>query len=95
MLADRGCEYSGEFQHLLAQQEITLALASKEYSQSHGMAEGMVQTMKLSLRKCLLYDGGKDWDELLPHVAMGYRMSRLKAVGYSPYLLMFGRDPIF
>ena len=55
----------------------------------------MVETMKLSLRKCLLYDGEMDWDELLPHVAMGYRMSRQKVVGYSPYLLMFGRDPIF
>ena len=25
---------------------------------------------------------------------MGYRMTKQKAVGYSPYFLMFGRDPI-
>lgn len=25
---------------------------------------------------------------------MGYRMSKQKAVGYNPYFLMFGRDPI-
>ena len=30
-----------------------------------------------------------------PYIAMGYRMSKQKAVGYSPYFLMFGRDPIF
>ena len=29
---------------------------------------------------------------MLPYVAMGYRMSKQKAVGYSPYFLMFGRD---
>ena len=38
--------------------------------------------------------GGEDWDELLPYVAMGYRMSKQKSLGYSPYFLMFGRDPI-
>ena len=26
---------------------------------------------------------------------MGYKMSRQKTVSYSPYFLMFGRDPIF
>ena len=55
----------------------------------------MVQTMKRSLRKCLTDGGGEDWDELLPYIAMGYRMSKQKALGYSPCFLMFGRDPIF
>ena len=50
--------------------------------------------MKRALRKCLLDGGGKDWDEILPYVAMGYRMSKHKSLGYSPYFLMFGRDPI-
>ena len=27
-------------------------------------------------------------------MAMGYRMTKQKAVGYNPYFLMFGRDPI-
>ena len=55
----------------------------------------MVQTMKMGLRKCLLDGGGKEWDELLPYIAMGYRMTKQKSLGYSPYFLMFGRDPIF
>ena len=55
----------------------------------------MVQTMKRALRKCLLDNGGEEWDELLPDMAMGYRMSKQKAVGYLPYFMMFGRDPIF
>ena len=38
--------------------------------------------------------GGRDWDELLPYVAMGYRISKQKSLGYSPYFLMFGKDPI-
>ena len=51
--------------------------------------------MKRSLRKSLCDGGGLRWDELLPYVAMGYRMSTQKSLGYSPYFMLFGRDPIF
>ena len=51
--------------------------------------------MKRALRKCLLDGGGQQWDELLYYIAMGYRMSKQKSVGYSPYFLMFRRDPMF
>ena len=54
----------------------------------------MVQTMKGGLRKCLLDGGEEQWDELLPYIAQGYRMSKQNSSGYSPYFLMFGRDPI-
>ena len=54
-----------------------------------------MQTMKMGLKKCLLDGGGKDWDELLPYIAMGYGMTKQKSLGYIPYFLMFGRDPIF
>ena len=50
----------------------------------------MVHTMKRALRKYLLDGGGEEWDELLPYVAMGYRMSKQKAIGYSPYFFIFG-----
>ena len=35
------------------------------------------------------------WDEVLPYVSMGYRMSKRKSVGYSPYILLYGREPMF
>ena len=79
---------------MLAKHEITQRLASREHPQSNGMAVRMVQTMKRALRKCLCDGGGEDWVQILSYVAMGYRMSKQKAVGYNPYFLMFGRDPI-
>jgi hypothetical protein len=55
----------------------------------------MVQMVKRALRKyCLLYDR-LHWDEFLPWIAMGYRMSsHVELGGYSPYFLLFGRHPI-
>ena len=55
----------------------------------------MVQTMNKALNKCLLEGGGEQWDELLPYVAMGYRLSKPKSLGYSPYFMLFGRESIF
>ena len=95
ILTDQGREFQGEFSTLVAKHSITHRLASREHPQSDGLAERMVQTMKRALRKCLCDGGGQEWDELLPYIAMGYRMSKQKSVGYSPYFLMFGRDPIF
>ena len=52
----------------------------------------MVLTIKMALFKCLLDGGGKDWDELLPYVAMGYQMSKYKAMGYMKFHdLMFSK----
>ena len=96
VLTDQGTEFQGDFQVLLSQQEITHRITSKENPQADGLAERMVQTLKQSLRRCLLdQTWGLPWDDILPYVAMGYRISKQKSTGYSPYFLMYGRQPLF
>ena len=51
--------------------------------------------MKQGLRRTLLERCATDWDLVLPYVAMGYRMTQQKALGYSPYYILYGRHPIF
>ena len=56
----------------------------------------MVQTLKHGLRRCLLDNTSNlEWDDVLPYVSMGYRMSKQKSTGYSPYFLLYGREPLF
>ena len=38
---------------------------------------------------------GLPWDDILPYVAMGYRISKQKSTGYSTYFLLYGRQPLF
>ena len=89
---DQGREFIGGFQTLLAKHGITHRLSSWEHPQPDRLAE---VKKKRALRKCLLDGGGEEWDEFLPYIAMGYRMSKQKAVGSSPYFLIFGRDSVF
>ena len=96
VLTDQGTEFQGEFQSLLSKQQITHRVASKENPQADGLAERMVQTLKQTLRRCLMdQTWGLPWDDILPYVAMGYRISKQKSTGYSPYFLLYGRQPLF
>ena len=75
---------------------MTHRVTSRDNPQADGLAERMVQTLKQSLRRCLLdQTWGLPWDEILPYVAMGYRISKQRSTGYSPYFLLYGREPIF
>ena len=60
VITDQGGEFQGEFYALLAKHEITHRLASRDHSQSDGLAERMVQTMKRALRKCVCDAGGEN-----------------------------------
>ena len=96
VLTDQGTEFQGEFHTLLNKQEITHRVISRDNPQADGLAERMVHTLKQSLRKCLLDNTwGVPWDSILPYVAMGYRVSKQKSTGYSPYFLLYGRQPLF
>lgn len=96
VLTDKGTELLGEFQRLLSKQEITHRTASRDNPQADGLAERMVQTPKQTLRRCLLDESWNlQWDDLLPYVVVGYRMSKQKSLNYSPYFLLYGRDPLF
>ena len=93
VLTDQGKEFQGAFRTLLKNQQITHRLASREHPQSDGLAERMMQTLKNGLRKVLLERSRIEWDLYMPYIAMGYRMSKHAAVGYSPYYLLYGRHP--
>ena len=96
VLTDQGTEFQGKFHSLLAEQEITHRIISRENPQADGLAERMVQSLRQSLRRCLLDQSwGVPWDDILPYVAMGYRISKQKSTGFSPYFLLYGRQPLF
>ncbi|KZS00366.1 Uncharacterized protein APZ42_003344, partial [Daphnia magna] len=37
----------------------------------------------------------KDWDETLQYVCFAYNTARQESTGYSPFFLLYGREPIF
>ena len=94
VLTDNGTEFEGEFQTLLELALIDHRRTSRDHPQADGLAERLVQTFKLALRKYALDVDKKTWDNHVPWITMGYRFSNQASLGhYSPYYLLFGRTP--
>ena len=95
VLTDQGQEFQGEFDTLCKELLIDHRETSRDHPQADGLAERAVQTTKRAVRKYVLTHAVDTWDDWIPWIAMGYRMSRQVALGeYSPYFLMFGRNPV-
>jgi hypothetical protein len=96
VLTDQGREFLGEFQTLYEQAMIDRHTTSRDHPKADGLAQRMVQTVKMGLRKYSLKKGHHgDWNLQLPWIEMGYRFSKQASLAsFSPYYLLFGRDPI-
>ena len=93
VLTDQGTEFEGEFQELLETSLVDHRRTSRDHPQADGLAERCVQSVKIALRKYSTEVNPSTWDQHLPWIAMGYRFSVQKSLGYSPYFLLFGRHP--
>lgn len=94
VVTDQGNEFQGEFAELLVSAFIEHRHTSAYHPQGNGLAERCVQTIKTCLKK--LVEGGaeqEDWDELVPWVALGYRITPQDATRISPYHMLFAQQP--
>ncbi|KAJ9507137.1 hypothetical protein QJQ45_004866 [Haematococcus lacustris] len=95
VVTDGGREFKGEFADLLLRNLIDHRVTSPHHPQADGLAERAVQTFKEALRKHIAVAGDPAaWDEALPAIALGYRVSPQQATRCSPYSLLYGRAPV-
>jgi transposase InsO family protein len=95
VLTDNGLEFQGAFHDLTTECLIDHRLTSPNHPQANGLTERCVQTVKEALRK-MCDDSGTaaKWEEHLQWVALGYRCSICQATGFSPYQLLYARQPV-
>ncbi len=62
------------------------------HSQTDGLVERFNQTLKQMLR-CVAADDRRDWDQMLPYILFGIREVPLASTGFTPFELLFGRQP--
>ena len=67
-------------------------VTSAYHPQSNGLDERLNQTIKASLQK-IVNEKKDDWDLLIDSVLFAYRTSKQDSVQYSPFYLMYGREP--
>ena len=94
ILSDQGRELIGEALNLIYTRWGIKRVQTGGYNpQANGACERFHRWMHTSITQ--VFDRKTaDWDEYLPAVLFAYRVSENDATGYSPYMLMHGRDPV-
>eukprot|EP00873_Tetraselmis_striata_P006997 jgi/Tetstr1/427261/TSEL_017446.t1 len=94
VVTDNGTEYQGAFREQLERHGIQPVDIPPGHPQANGMAERIVQVLKVAVRKVVPTLGIASWHSWMPVIEFGYRVSKQATTGYSPYFLLFGRDHV-
>ena len=94
MLMDNGSEFKNKEMHEVCDTLGLKHIFSPVYTpQSNGRLEGWHRFFKACIAKHIR-GGGVEWDELVPLAVSAYNFFPCQNSKESPFILMFGRDPI-
>lgn len=94
LLSDQGSEFENQLiARLCANLGIAKIRTSAYRPSTNGRSERFHGFLTSVLRKHV-GPSQRDWDEWIPCVLSAYRSSVHETTGYSPYFMMYGRDPV-
>ena len=94
MLTDNGSEFKNkEIQEVCDTLGLKHIFSPVYTPQSNGRLEGWHRFFKACIAKHI-HGGGVEWDELVPLAVSAYNFFLCQSSKESPFVLMFGRDPI-
>uniref|UniRef100_A0A672MV43 Gypsy retrotransposon integrase-like protein 1 n=1 Tax=Sinocyclocheilus grahami TaxID=75366 RepID=A0A672MV43_SINGR len=93
ILTDQGTPFMSRVMadlcHLLKVKQLR---TSVYHPQTDGLVERFNQTLKRMLKRVVAEDG-RDWDLMIPYVLFGVREVPQASTGFTPFELLFGRQP--
>lgn len=90
--SDQGRQYESIlFTEVCKLLQIRKTRTTPYHPQSDGMVERFNKTLATML-SAYVDENHRDWDESIPFVMMAYRASQHESTGYSPNMLMLGRE---
>lgn len=93
LLTDRGRYFlSKVVDDLLRSCSTEHQLATAYHPQTNGLTERLNRTLTEMLA-LYVSDDHRDWDVALPYITFAYNSSRHDTAGFSPFYLLYGRDP--
>ncbi|XP_058185787.1 uncharacterized protein LOC131303013 [Rhododendron vialii] len=94
LVADRGTIFMGEqVVNFAAQQNIIISNSTPYYAQGNGQAESTNRTLVNIIEK-MVEDNPRALHKLLSEALWAYRTSKKEATNITPYMLVYGHDPV-
>ena len=93
IISDQGHNFESELiANLCEVAEVQKLRTSPYHPQTNGQCERFNRTL-LNMLGTVTPEQKKDWKTYVPAMVHAYNCTRKIATGYSPYYLLFGRDP--
>ena len=93
ILSDQGSNFMSRVLKLLYKWlNVERIRTSVYHPQTDGLVERFNKTLKNMLKKLVDVDG-RDWDQLIPYVLFSIREVPQASTGFSPFELLYGRQP--
>ena len=93
ILTDRGTSFENELFHNICELAKIKKLRTGSYRpQTNGQCERFNQTL-LNMLGTLPNDAKKKWQDWVPTLTHAYNCTTSKTTGFSPYFLIYGREP--
>ena len=94
ILSDRGAEFTSRlWGHLSEVFGYKLIHTSPYYAQGNAICERIHRTINNAIRATLADNNAVDWPWVLPAIQLTLNAAPSDATGYSPYMMLFGRNP--
>jgi site-specific DNA-cytosine methylase/transposase-like protein len=95
VVTDNGSEFDGAFAMLLRDSHVDHCRSSPAHPQANGQAEKAVGIIKRAITKtCTAKQQLHNWDREVGWAVMGYRCSKQRSTGLSPYEMLYARAPV-
>jgi hypothetical protein len=93
LVSDRGREFAGKLDELCQEYNVKRVHSSAYHPISNGGVERANATLQRALLK-MVNEEREKWDEALPVVLLSYRVSTQSSIKFSPFYLVYGREPM-
>ncbi|UYV82801.1 hypothetical protein LAZ67_22000913, partial [Cordylochernes scorpioides] len=93
LISDRGSQFTSNLmKEVMKTCKIKHCFTTSYHPQTNGLTERLNRTL-INMLSMYVNTDQKNWDEILPVITHAYNTTIQETTGYSPFFLMFGREP--
>ncbi|UYV78277.1 hypothetical protein LAZ67_16000751, partial [Cordylochernes scorpioides] len=94
LISDRGSQFTSNLmKEVMKMCKVKHCFTTSYHPQTNGLTERLNRTL-INMISMYVNTDQKNWDEILPFVTHAYNTTIQETTGYSPFFLLFGREPM-
>ncbi|UYV73827.1 hypothetical protein LAZ67_11001042, partial [Cordylochernes scorpioides] len=94
LVSDRGSQFTSNLmKEVMKMCKVKHCFTTSYHPQTNGLTERLNRTL-INMISMYVNTDQKNWDEILPFVTHSYNTTIQETTGYSPFFLLFGREPM-